>query len=260
MEKTADTLTDSKRGTALGAKNELQDKLTINVSNEDSKWEISFLTFFASICVEYVSVSVACFLRRLAMTLMCHWWSSAYSCQHGLRHMHEAYVLTPSVRVRNQLLDAAQPSQQKQYLQFPTASVHLKPWQHWLHLLPLLILARFTRFTMSESSNQANFEPHVTSGLLFKVRKGWDGVPHGQHLLVMTLNGAVCHKMTCWHQWCTKEVPLWTWNTNLALSTFSTTDSTRAEGVKNSQGTNVSKIYKTAAVHISLCYGNLMQL
>lgn len=72
MEKTADTLTDSKRGTALGAKNELQDKLTINVSNEDSKWEISFLTFFASICVEYVSVSVACFLRRLAMTLMCH--------------------------------------------------------------------------------------------------------------------------------------------------------------------------------------------
>lgn len=42
MEKTADTLTDSKRGTAQGAKNELQDKLTINVNNEDSKWKIRF--------------------------------------------------------------------------------------------------------------------------------------------------------------------------------------------------------------------------
>ena len=42
MEKTADTLTDCKRGTALRAKNKLQDKLTINVNNEDSKWEIRF--------------------------------------------------------------------------------------------------------------------------------------------------------------------------------------------------------------------------
>lgn len=46
----------------------------------------------------------------------------------------------------------------------------------WLHLLDLW--ARFSgRVTMSKSSNQANIKPHLTSGLLFKVRKGCDWHP-----------------------------------------------------------------------------------